>query len=525
MFKRIHHIRLKDTIQLFNMSPKYKITYLSVFIFAASLTNCFDPNNNNSSSCIKGFDSIKSYVQAKMKSTRTPSISIAVAQDGNIIWEESFGWANREKQIKSTPKTIYSLASISKPITATAIMILVERGLIDLNKPVNSYLGKSILTVYEGDEADATVARLLHHTAGLPTIWNFYFDGAQINRPPISESIKKYGIIAAPPGTVYEYSNLGYGIAECIIERISGKSFAQFVKSELFEPLGMHRSFIASDKSQYDSIAARYLENKNIAPFFEVMSRGGGGICSSVHDLVRFGMFHLKNHLSDQRAIISDSTIDYMQSCVDPKVPNSPYKLGWDVKEIHGYRVVNHGGGMPGVSSALMLVPSSNLAIAILSNGTYIDLYKIGSRIIRHILPAKKEEKKFGNKNEKQIDTHIQIPSEKLIGRWLGSIRTGAYSIPVCLNIDEAGKVILYLIDEDRTCFPIKPFQYKNGSLTGSFDFSIRTMDALAARHKVYISLRMIDNKLSGYAAAISYRSEVFYLPYYIKLEKDMNEN
>lgn len=525
MLKNLCYIALENPSQHPKMSrnPICVINNLIVFIFSIILMNCSALDNNEDTASFEGFDDVQSYIQDEMKSSRTPSISIAVAKDGNIVWEESFGWANREKHRKATPHTIYSLASISKPMTATAMMVLINRGLIDLNDPIDSYLGESKLKAYEGNAEDATVFRLLHHTAGLPTIWNFYFDGGQINRPPISESINKYGILTSPPGTVYEYSNLGYGIAEHIIERVSGKRFAEFMKAEVFEPLGLNRTFVATNKSQYDSIATRYLENKNSSPFYETMSRGGGGICASVHDLVRFGMFHLKNRISNQEAIISDGTIDYMQSCVDPKVADSPYKLGWDVKEMDGYRVVMHGGGMPGVSSALMLVPSDNLAIAVLSNGTYIDLLKIGSRIISQILPAKKTKNKSLNQNNKRSDSQIQFPSDKYIGNWQGYISTSDDSIPVNLFIDDAGDVTLNLVEEGRECIPIEQFQFKYGKLSGSFDFNIPTIDASFARHKVYMSLKLNDNKLSGYAAAISYRVEVFFLPYYISLLKDVD--
>ena len=464
----------------------------------------------------------RAYLEQKMESTNTPSISIAVAQEAKILYEESFGWANREKKILATPHTIYSLASVSKPMTATAMMILAERGLIDLNEPVNSYLGNTPLKSFEGNVSDATVTCLLHHTAGLPTIWNFYFDGAQIQRSPVSVSIEKYGILTSSPGTRYEYSNLGYGIAEYIIECVSGKSYRQFMKSEVFEPLGMHESLVITTSAEYESIAARYLENKNISPFYETMSRGGGGICASVHDLLRFGMFHLKNHLSDQKAILSDNTIDTMQFCVDPAVPDSPYKLGWDVKNMSGYRIVSHGGGMPGVSSVLMLVPSENIAIAVLSNGTYINLYEIGYVIIALIVPKKVETKNPNVEKEIVSEADDKFPSQRFTGQWRGEIRTDEGSIPITMQINDSGKVMLTLINEHETYEPIEPFCYLNGTLRGSFDVNIPTRDASVCRHKVYMNMKLTDNRLNGYAAAVSYRVEVFHLPYYITLDKQI---
>jgi hypothetical protein len=129
------------------------------------------------------------------------------------------------------------------------------------------------------------------------------------------------------------------------------------------------------------------------------------------------------------------------------------------------------------------------------------------------------------NQNENQSDTYDQFPSEKFTGSWHGYIRAGDDSIPINLCIDDAGDVTLDLVEEGRECIPVEPFQYKYGRLNGSFDFNIPTIDASVARHKVYMSLNLNNNRLSGYAAAISYRVEVFFLPYYINLEKDMDSN
>src|SRR5512140_1453982 len=86
-----------------------------------------------------------------------PSVTVAVAQRGKIVWEEGFGWADVARRIPATPHTAYSLASISKPVTATALMILAERGAVDLDKPINDYLGQQKLTAHVGDVNNATL--------------------------------------------------------------------------------------------------------------------------------------------------------------------------------------------------------------------------------------------------------------------------------------------------------------------------------------------------------------------------------
>src|ERR1044071_8300878 len=106
------------------------------------------------------FDSVRGYIQRRMTETRTPSITVAVARDGRIIWEEGFGWAGREKRVAANEHTPYSMASISKPITATGLMMLVEQKRIDLDRPINQYLGSAKLRARIGNADEATVRRV-----------------------------------------------------------------------------------------------------------------------------------------------------------------------------------------------------------------------------------------------------------------------------------------------------------------------------------------------------------------------------
>jgi len=316
------------------------------------------------------FTEVRENVINAVKKGDVPSLSIAVAKGGKIVWEEAFGWANRETRINATPHTMYSLASISKPITATGLMILVEQGKIDLKKPINDYLGDAKLTAYEGTAADATVKRVLNHAAGLPLHYNFFFEDEPYPRPPTDETIRRYGIILPPPGEIYNYSNLGFGLINYIISRISGKSFTQFMKDEVFIPLNLMHTSVDIGPGLGDYAAEKYDGNNKPIPFYKFDHPGASALYSSAHDLVKFGMFHLKNHLSDHYAILKDETIDLMHRENDPDAPNyQKYGLGWGLNnDDNGYRSVSHTGGMPGVNTILKLIPSENIAVVVLCN-------------------------------------------------------------------------------------------------------------------------------------------------------------
>lgn len=153
----------------------------------------------------RDFDRVRGMIRATLVDRRLPSLAVAVAREGQIVWEESFGWANREAREAVTPHTLYSLASISKPITTTALMILVERGLIDLDRPINDYLGSAGLQGRAADAAEATIRRVASHTAGLPLHYHFFYEDEPYIPPAMDETVRRYGTIVYPPGAGYRH--------------------------------------------------------------------------------------------------------------------------------------------------------------------------------------------------------------------------------------------------------------------------------------------------------------------------------
>ena len=169
---------------------------LALLLFAAVITAASARQNNSSAA----FDRVREFIKQQLTERRLPSIAVAVARDGQIIWEEAFGWADTEKRVPATPHTMYSLASISKPITATGLMILKERGRIELDRPINEYLGEAKIAVRVGNPAEATVRRVANHTAGLPLHYQFFYDDEPYRAPSRDETIRRYGNCVTAPG-------------------------------------------------------------------------------------------------------------------------------------------------------------------------------------------------------------------------------------------------------------------------------------------------------------------------------------
>ncbi|MCA1596042.1 MAG: beta-lactamase family protein, partial [Chloroflexi bacterium] len=270
------------------------------------------PSNRRLARSAPSFAASREKIREGRLDGRLPSVAVGVYRRGEPVWEEAFGWADREKQTPATPHTMYSLASISKPLTALGIMILVERGLIDLDRPVNDYLGDAKLNGRVGDAAGATVRRIMQHTAGLPLHFQFFYEDEPYRRPPMDATILRYGNLVRAPGERYQYSNLGYGILDYVIERVSGTPYGDFMREEVFLPLGMFRSSIDIPPALSPFAAVRYGADGIPYPFYTFDHPGGSAAYASVHDLARLAFFVMGAALPDQKPILKPETIAAM---------------------------------------------------------------------------------------------------------------------------------------------------------------------------------------------------------------------
>ena len=473
------------------------------------------------------WSSVRDTVHALMAKQDVPSVSVAVARGGKIIWEEAFGWADREKMIPATPNTVYSLASISKPITATGLMTLVEQKKIDLDKPANDYLGTGKLAGLAGDASGATVRRVMNHTAGLPLHYQFYY----VNQPyPVvsnDETIARYGILVTPPGELYEYSNLGYGILDHIVARVSGTDYADFMRTRVFAPLGLTRTSIGIGPGLEAYVAQRYDAKQRPIPLYDFDHRGGSAVYSSAHDLVRFGMFHLKDHLADQRPILADSTIDAMRVALAPanfglgwSLAPAAYGLGWILVDNDGLRSVYHSGGMPGVQTVLVLYPAEDVAVVVLMNFVG-DVGRVSHEIERVTLPKYADARRRTEERRRAATARAGAftPPPQLVGEWSGTIRTWERSVPFALVVQNDGDVHAKI--EGQLESLLNDVEWGENTLIGTFRGSIPTPDASRWPHNVTVSLHLRGSTLNGMASAVTTTDPVYFaLSSYASLTK-----
>ena len=466
------------------------------------------------------FRDVEASFRAAIHDGQIPSVAFAVAKNGEIIYENAFGWADKEEQIPSTVHTSYALASASKPMVATALMMLYDRGSIDLDAPAQNYAG-DWLSHLAPESSDYSLRQLLNHTAGLGTYARIYWADQDIPVRSLKDSFRRYGYLMQPPGTVSEYSNLGYGLLGHVIAEQSGASLADFLKTELFAALGMHNSILVDSLSipvnaarKYDTSGKRLIDTLNDTP-------GAGNIYASAHDLVLFGSSHLNSNEQNKASFLKPQTKKLMRSFVDPGViypyyNSSHYGLGWYFhNNTQGEKIVWHEGGMPGASAIIVLLPRRNTAVAVLINATDANSYAqtVASALISVIEPD------VQMSSFDAVEGFVKFDGQPgFAGSWDGSICIEGVSLPWMLSFDADGSVCAEFPQRGadsllppRVTFPA----LVNGNLlVATFACTLSATD-IAKKPDGYLLLRLLRNgeKLSGavVAYAASHRLEHLY--------------
>ena len=448
------------------------------------------------------FTAARRTIDSLIAAHRLPSVAVAVARDGRVVWETAFGLADREKNIAATPQTAYSLASISKPFTATGLMKLVEKGRVALERPLNDYLGPAKLRAFEGKAPNATVQHVLTHTAGLPLHYQFFYRDGGYPVPTTDETIRRFGILTYRPGGGYQYSNLGFGLLDYVIRRQSGLSYGDYMRREVFDPLGLTHTSVGPRAGLEAETAVRYTNDDQPIPYYTFDHPGASEVYASAHDLVRFGMFHLGNAVEGQQAVLSASTRARMQRDAAVEGPGATRGLGWAIRaDEFGHRRISHTGGMPGVSTMLAMYPEANVVVVVLLNKALPQVMsRIAQELAAAVLPG------YDVRLREALARPASAPSAadwtSLVGRWRGYVRSYADSIPVEFTVAHTGPHDVRV--GAVTVGNAEGTTWVNGVFSMTTPSPLTAPDIKRQPHLLSFVLRPRGDTLSGYAAAVS---------------------
>jgi len=293
--------------------------------------------------------------------------AVLIAHNGQPIFEQAYGLADREHGIANTVDTGFRIGSMNKMFTAVSIMQLVQAGKIGLDDPLGKFL-----TDYPNKElaSQVTIRELLTHTGGTGDIFGPQFAAHRLQLRTLADYENLYGARAPlfKPGSRFDYSNYGFILLGLVIEKVSGQSYYDYVRDHVYAPAGMTSSGSEPEGQVVPNRSIGYTAGPNgsLRPNTDTLpyrgSSAGGGY-STVGDLLRFANA-LQNHT------LLDAAHTEMLTTAKVQMPGGglSYGFGFGTGLINGMRCFGHNGGAPGMNGDLEICPSAGYVVAVLAN-------------------------------------------------------------------------------------------------------------------------------------------------------------
>ncbi len=324
-------------------------------------------------------------ITAQMLGAKISGLTVAVGPRTRLTWVEGFGTADLENSVAAAPQTVYRIGSISKPITAVAVMQLAERGRLDLDAPVQKYVPS-----FPAKPWPITVRQLLAHLSGI----RHYRSEEEV------DSTRHYTNLLDPlrafadepllfePGISYGYSTYGYDLLGAVVEAVSGMRFLDYLRTNVLAPARMEHTgednvfrIVPHRAHGYRLNLDGHIENCALVDTSNKIP--GGGLLSTAGDLIRFA------GALERGDLVKPATRDRM---FEPQRTRDgrpvPYGLGWAVVDLNGKRWTLHPGIQQGASACLLVCPARGLSVAVLANLEAVDMELLAVRIAEIVAPG-----------------------------------------------------------------------------------------------------------------------------------------
>lgn len=346
-------------------------------------------------------------------------LSVAVARGDDILLEKGYGIAEAEHDVPVSEKTMFRIGSVTKQYTAAAIMRLSEQGKLALDDELSKYLPE-----FPTQGHVVTIRHLLNHTSGIVSYTNLGLEWMKVWPLELTHEqmldLFKDKPFEFSPGEKWAYNNSGYYLLGMIIERVLGKSYAEYLDEAFFKPLGLERTRYDSNAELIRHRAQGYrFENGKLANDRLIgMSQPGaaGGLIATAGDMVRW-----QQALTTGRVVSEESFAHMTTPCTLANGEKTSYGFGLVMDTFEGHQRVHHSGGIFGFNSTLVWFPQQQLHIAVISNSEMISTGKVVEAIarvalgvpvaeIQDITPSAAEIKRFvGEYVLEKLNLHVRI--------------------------------------------------------------------------------------------------------------------
>ncbi len=344
------------------MKKKSVLYHLFLSLVLISSSGLFSQEETPSlhEDAIKKFEA---FVNEHMALDHVPGLSVGFLKDGHV-WVKGFGYSDLENMVPARADNSYRLASISKTITAAAVLQLVEEGKIELDKEVQAYV-----PYFPKKKWPVTVRQLLGHLGGISHYRNFNEEGFIKVHKNTREALAIFQDfdLVAEPGTRYSYSSYGYNLLGAVIEGASGQPYEIYITENILKPLGMINTrmdspiHIIPNRVRGYRLIRGQLANSE---FVDISSRfAAGGIRSTVTDLLKYS-----RGIMDGKLLNTETWRQMFTSMVLRNGHFTHYGMGWDARALNGHFRVAHGGSQAETRTFLMIFPAERFALAMASN-------------------------------------------------------------------------------------------------------------------------------------------------------------
>jgi CubicO group peptidase (beta-lactamase class C family) len=314
---------------------------------------------------------IDRWVERRRSFARVPAVSVGIVHDGRVVFAKGYGHANLSRRIPATDTTCYRIASISKTITATAVMQLVERGTVQLDDAVQRFL-PWFRSRRDPELANITLRHLLTHMAGIERDGNTaHWENDRFPTLPQIQAHVRQGVRVYRPLETFKYSNLGYAIAGQVITAVSGRSYERHVEEQIITRLGLEHTSPTLNATTRRMLAVGY--GRDVPPHPRtVMAHpethamaAATGFTSNVRDLCAY----MAAHFLGNPILLSDQSKREMQRVHwFNKKTDHHYGVGLDIWKVGQRLIVGHGGGFAGFITRIAWDPERKIGVTVLTN-------------------------------------------------------------------------------------------------------------------------------------------------------------
>ncbi len=321
-------------------------------------------------------DKIIQYIDKMMFYHDIPGLAVGIGKDNQLIFQEGFGYRNIETKEKINADTVFHMASVTKLFVGTAMMQLMEKGLVDINEPVKKYV--PYFEISDPRYESITVKQMLSHTSGMPDSDDYGWENPKYDEKALENYVKAQAEenlhLLWNPGEKFAYSNIAYEILGDLISKVSNQSFEDYVQENIFKPLGMNQSSLLTFKRNYEEIAAPHIKNENKQVVFSKVfpySRAHGPsstLTSNIQDILIWASAHLNKGEYNHCRILEEDTYKIMWQPVAMINSREQICLSWFFRKHKALGLYGHEGSDIGFRSSFAIAPEENMHISIHAN-------------------------------------------------------------------------------------------------------------------------------------------------------------